>query len=103
MATLTAYLAHSCLTPADLLGNTQEDLASRLTFSNTDMRDHSGWLDVGTAAIVVTLKSHDEIVVDTIAALRRTQSLMLARAQAEITRIDAEIGKLLAITNEVTA
>lgn len=103
MATLTAYLVHSYMTPAELFSKSQDELAEQLSFTRHDMSSNESWREVGTAEITVTLKPHDEIVVDTIAALRKAQSLMLAKAHAESNRIDGEIQKLLAITNEVTA
>ena len=101
--TLTAYLISNYRKPAELARMKPAELAGALFYSPSDCIKVDGWIKVGTAEITVTLKPHEEMVIDTIAALRRTQSLMLAKAQAESTRIDAEIGKLLAITNEVTA
>jgi hypothetical protein len=102
MATLTAYLTSGYRKPADLIGMKPAELASCLCYSEVDMRHHN-WIAVGTAEITVTLKPRDEMTVETIAALRKAQSLLLAKAQAESNRIDGEISKLLAICNEVTA
>ena len=103
MATLTAYLTNGIYKPADLRSLAPAELATALFYASHDCGNISGWIEVGTAQITVSLKPHGEIVVDAIAALRQAQSLLLAKAQAESTRIDAEIGKLLAITCEVSA
>ena len=101
MATLTAYLAHSYLTPADLIGKSPDALAAALSLAGDNMIGHPGWVKVGTAEVAVTLDSQDEIIVNTIAALRKAKRELLATAEAESTRLEGEIQKLLAITNEV--
>ena len=101
--TLTAYLTNGIYKPAELSSMSPAELATTLFYSSADCSNIAHWIAVGTANVTVTLKPHDERVAEAIAALRKAQSLMLAKAQAESTRMDAEIGKLLAITNEVTA
>ena len=101
MATLTAYLAHSWRTPAELAGLSQDELASSLHFTAHDMSGSAGWTEVGSAEITVTLKSHADMVNDTITALREAKRELLAKAEAESTRIEGQIQKLLAITCEV--
>lgn len=102
--TLRAYLAHSYRKPADLIGLTQEELAKALAFSPHDMSGTDGWIEVGEVHISsVTLKPHDQMVADTVAALRQQVQNIRAESELKAARLENEIQKLLAIGCEVVA
>lgn len=59
-----------------------------------------GYRLVGWADITVTLMPHEEMLQAAVESLREQKTAVLAQAQAEATRIEGEIQKLLAITFE---
>lgn len=79
--------------PTDLLNADAVDMLNALGFSSHDMSTH-GWVKVGDAHISVDLLPAEQCAADTIAALRREQGEL----QAKATQIEGEIQKLLAIT-----
>lgn len=93
-ATLKAWLpSHSSMRPCDVRGTDPLTLANECGFSSLDMAT-SGWVCIGEATISVELAPVERMTSDTIAALRRQQGEL----QAKATQIEGEIQKLLAIT-----
>lgn len=104
-ATIAAYMYRgSSGLPRDLSKATPEQLAGNLTFSASDwIKRDADYVCVGEATISVKLASYAEVVDAHVKALREHQKKVQADAAAEVTRIEGEIQKLLAITNEVKA
>lgn len=93
-ATIGAWLpAHNSLRPSELHETDGSQLIEALGYSTHDMTS-AGWAKVGTAQITVELMPAEQCMHSTIAALRREQGEL----QAKATQIEAEIQKLLAIT-----
>ena len=104
MATLFAHLSpYQLLTPADLIGKTHDELTQCLHFGASEKLDgdHMGvpYMLVGKAEVTLTMCDTAAIV--TIAAMRAQQQTIRANAEVEAGRIEMQISKMLAITNEV--
>ena len=59
-----------------------------------------GYRLVGHADITITLMPQDDMITSAVATLREQKTAVIAAAQAEATRIEGEIQKLLAIAYE---
>jgi hypothetical protein len=108
MATLFVHLSpYQGLTPADLLGKSHDELTQCLHISPSEKigGDYLGvpYMLVGTAEVALTMNDTAGIVRVTIAAMRAQQQTIRANAEVEAGRIEVQIGKMLAITNEVAA
>jgi hypothetical protein len=106
MATLFAHLSpYQLLTPADLLAKTHDELTQCLHFSTSEKLDgdYMGvpYMLVGKAEVTLTMYDTAAIVGVTIAAMRAKQQTIRANAEVEAGRIEMQISKMLAITNEV--
>lgn len=72
--------------------------ATELHFSNCDMTS-SGWTYIGTATISVEVITDTEtLVANKVEALRGEVQKIRAEAQVQVTRLEDQIQKLLAIT-----
>lgn len=92
------------LAPHNLTYFRREDLASieklapALSFTQTDMTD-AGYTNVGTVEVDVELLPPDQIIGNTILALRARAATIRAKATAEATQLEAKAQQLLAIEN----
>lgn len=77
------------------------ELIETLGYAHPD-QDMSGcgWVHYGEAEITITLRDRAEVVTEQIEQLRKQQNDILAKAEAESTRISQQIQNLLAITYE---
>lgn len=57
-----------------------------------------GYIQVGTADIDITLLPHKQMMTSAVASLRKQKEAVIATAQMEATKIEAQIQSLLAIT-----
>jgi hypothetical protein len=108
MATLFAHLSpYQGLTPADLIGKSHDELTQCLHIGASEKicGDYMGvpYMLVGEAEVTLTMYDTAAIVGVTIAAMRAQQKTIRANAEVEARRIEVQIGKMLAITNEVVA
>ena len=83
---------------AHAAGSNPEDLEN-LHFTNYDM-ETSGWTEVGTADITVTLVSREEFTRAQIATLKQQRREVEAKAAAALNEIDSRIQNLLGLPAE---
>ena len=88
---------HSCIGPNELKSCDDDQLVRGLNYSTHDMSS-AGWVKVGEAEVTITLFGLDDIVHGQVDALKAMKKDVIAKAEAEATRIEGEIQKLLAIT-----
>lgn len=77
-----------------------EELVSKLTYTNRDMSDTEEWVEVGVAAITVTLHPKDDIVAKQLDGLNAQLQKVRAENQQRENAILDQISKLQAITYE---
>ena len=108
-ATLHAWLSpyHSI---EGLFDQPSKGVVSALTYSveapgGGGFCEREGYTYMGTAEVTVAIGSRTEIVMSKVQGLKAQQQLILANAQAQATRIEGQIQKLLAISydSEVAA
>lgn len=83
--------------PRDLNAEADAVVARVYYTSQTNDMSDQGWTRIGVADITLTLATEDEIVAGKVECLRVEQKAIRARAEAENTRIEGAIQKLLAI------
>lgn len=93
---------YSGVGPNELKDSPEDALVKDLSYSVHDMTD-AGWVKVGDADVTVQLFGIEEIVSGQVDALKTMKQDVIAKAEAEATRIEGEIQKLLAISYTVEA
>lgn len=88
---------YSCIGPNELKSGSDDQLVRGLQYATPDMSS-SGWVKVGEVEVTITLFGLDDIVHGQVDALKAMKKEVIAKAEAEATRIEGEIQKLLAIS-----
>lgn len=97
---LKAYISeHSSIGPDELKNMPEEKLVRSLSYSMHDMTTN-GWTLVGIAQLTVELAADQDIINGQVNALKLQKQQVLAKAEAESTRIERQIQSLLAISYE---
>ena len=80
-------------------GANPEDVEN-MAFSALDMADH-GWVLIGEAEIIVTLRDRNDITSSQVAILKEAKKRIQATAEAQINAIEGQVQSLLALPMEV--
>ena len=98
--TTTVWLiAHSSLSPDQVITATGEELVANVCFTALDMAKH-GYTKIGAATIEFDLIEPNEMIDNKIVALRAELQIVKADAQVKVQRLEDQLQSLLAI--EVT-
>lgn len=96
-ATVPAWITSDYFDPKLLIDGDPVIVISGLTFHGTSDMTGVGWVRCGTAEITLTIHDENEVIGNKIAALKATKTAILAKAEAEATRLEGKIQELLCI------
>lgn len=95
-STVSAWLSQNDVTMRDLREMKPDHAISTISFISADMTS-CGWIKVGTAEITITFDDENDINAIQVAALREVKKALMAKAEAEINRIEWRIQNLLCL------
>lgn len=100
-ATVPAWITHGCTTQAELLSATPERAVSAVTaYLPHGDKAPDGWVQVGTAQIILTLIDPEKYVEGQIAVLKEAKTKLQAETQIKLNAIDEHIGRLLCLEHK---
>lgn len=80
--------------------NDEAGMVAELHLTSVEGMESEGWLKVGVATVTVDVVDDDTLRQNLINGLKEQKADILAKAQAQATRIEEKIQNLLAITHE---
>ena len=103
MRTLTATTKvfaseYSGIGPKELVEWTDEQLADRLIYSNSEGID--GWTQIGTGTVTVTLFESEQVIACAVESLKAELQKTLADAEVKANMIREKIQNLLCLENK---
>ena len=96
-AKLPAFITHDNFDPRSLIDGDPAIVLGDLKYYDREDMSSVGWVKCGVADITLLVSDPNEIISNKVESLKATKNAIIAKAEAEATRIEGKIQELLCL------